>query len=69
MKMVIYAAPRDVREHVRQLDTPLLFTLRFLAAGRSDRCTGWNAFEGALWITARVSAQCHRYQRRDAEQR
>lgn len=37
-EMVVYAAPRDVRERTWQLDTPL-FTLRFLAAGRSDRCT------------------------------
>lgn len=35
-EMVVHAAPRDVRERARQLDTPL-FTLRFLAAGRDNR--------------------------------
>ncbi|SUG30819.1 glycosyl hydrolase [Salmonella enterica subsp. arizonae] len=42
-EMVVYAAPRDVRERTWQLDTPL-FTLRFFsAAGRRDRRT-----DGAL---------------------
>ena len=36
-EMVVYAAPRDVRERAWQLDTPL-FTLRFfLASGRDNR--------------------------------
>lgn len=38
-EMVIYAAPRDVRERTWQLDTPVVYPTLFLAAGRSDRCT------------------------------
>ncbi|MFO6483741.1 hypothetical protein ACLBR5_03275 [Escherichia coli] len=37
-EMVVYAAPRDVRERTWQLDTPL-FTLRFFSPqGRYCRC-------------------------------
>ncbi len=36
-EMVVYAAPRDVRERAWQLDTPLFTPALFLAAGRDNR--------------------------------
>ncbi len=52
-EMIVYVAPRDVRERTWQLDTPL-FTLRF-----SRRRKGWWAYvwstSRARWIPARIT--------------
>ncbi len=45
--MVVYAAPRDVRERTRQLDTPL-FTLRFFSPQEGVIGVRMEHFRGAL---------------------
>lgn len=37
-EMVVYAAPRDVRERTWQLDTPYIYVALFLPTGRYCRC-------------------------------
>lgn len=51
-EMVVYAAPRDVRERAGQLDTPL-FTLRFSPRRRESSACVSNIFR-ACRITARI---------------
>lgn len=51
-EMVVYAAPRDVRERAWQLDTPL-FTLRFFSPQEGIIGVRMEHF-GARWITART---------------
>lgn len=46
-EMVVYAAPRDVRERTRQLDTPL-FTLRFFSPQEGIVGVRIEHFQGAL---------------------
>lgn len=45
-EMVVYAAPRDVRERTWQLDTPL-FTLRFFSHRKVLSVYGLSIFRGA----------------------
>lgn len=51
-EMVIYAAPRDVRERTWQLDTPL-FTLRFFSPQEGVIGVRMEPSR-ALWITAHI---------------
>lgn len=51
-EMVVYAAPRDVRERTWQLDTPL-FTLRFSSPQEGVIGVRMEHFQGAL-ITAHI---------------
>lgn len=51
-EMVVYAAPRDVRERAWQLDTPL-FTLRFFSPQEGIIACAWSTSR-ARWITART---------------
>lgn len=44
-EMVVYAAPRDVRERTWQLDTPL-FTLRFFSHRKVLSVCGLSIFRG-----------------------
>lgn len=51
-EMVVYAAPRDMRERTWQLDTPL-FTLRFFSPQEGVIGVRMEHFQGAL-IMARI---------------
>ncbi len=55
-EMVVYAAPRDVRERAWQLDTPL-FTLRFFSPQEGIIGVRMEHFQGALDNGPALSAE------------
>ncbi len=52
-EMVVYAAPRDVRERAPAAGYAIVHPALFLAAGRDNR-RAYGALPRARWITART---------------